>query len=857
MAYFGPAPDGATKALSAFLRANTLRSNATPKAQEEIYKRTEWKKTVRSAFCGDSHRTTLFATRRETIANSPAYHSLSARCEQLAPSETPEFVFFSCPSVRVIGMRSSASFSGESASTVRSAVEAFFAAVNDGDGDAAKDALRGLSLAPDGQPSPRVQELIDSGEWDAHAVVCLVLVDSYGCAGMVGGSELKFCGKSGCSMSTHEKTRRSRVVVPGWRIPAGNKAQGLLWEPTLPLGIDGGPIDDDGAALLSMSGGLELSAGQWRFMFEAWDWLQSLAVKGPVTFIGDVHDTPSTFGSQVSSRPLFQSPVNTAPGGFKASKPAPIDTAFDMLMSSAPVESPALNLLAAALGHNVPSGGAKTETAAPSSAAVGQAANAAAAPLPAAAGPAANAVAAPVSAPDQSNARQRPATSGQYTTPWANGWDAAQQTLLADLRHEVTTATQTLAILVTRHNDMQDDWEAERDALHDRVRELTARADIAERTNLQIDAIVTRLGVVETAASEVASLAVRVGVAEQSASAVALDTLRDAVHTCSTALFGQNGLVPNLSGQFRAFRERLEAGGGIECHGTKFSSGREVMAWYEEKNLESPAMFVDAIALLHGITASYVSRMDAGKRLELQGKNSHASDLEEIVVTSFQTVLPSVFCDSRTAEGSSAPAILKKKMKTFQEWRPKGEMAPGVATEITDGVKELASQVRVYRTETTTDANVRDLAAGLLEDSRLFCNELVAFIDRQNEALTSNSNYSAEQIWDMQLECVRKILTELSVARREVALAARHKPALYLWGMLRAWEIQQRYLENHFKDDPALTGILVRYIVMQSGRDGVKDKLAQFSKLQEQVADNYRTLSSKISKLEIGVKAKA
>jgi uncharacterized protein YneF (UPF0154 family) len=49
---------------------------------------------------------------------------------------------------------------------------------------------------------------------------------------------------------------------------------------------------------------------------------------------------------------------------------------------------------------------------------------------------------------------------------------------------------------------------------------------------------------------------------------------------------------------------------------------------------------------------------------------------------------------------------------------------------------------------------------------------------------------------------------------------------MFLWGMLRAWEIQERYRENKFKNDPALTGLVVRRMMVHSGEKSVKMQLA-------------------------------
>ena len=72
----------------------------------------------------------------------------------------------------------------------------------------------------------------------------------------------------------------------------------------------------------------------------------------------------------------------------------------------------------------------------------------------------------------------------------------------------------------------------------------------------------------------------------------------------------------------------------------------------------------------------------------------------------------------------------------------------------------------------------------------------------------------------------------------------------YLWGMLRAWQVQQWYLDNHFKDDPALTGIMVRRILMHGEDTTVKNKLAKIDEIQRKMEENHRTVHGEIKKLQ-------
>ena len=53
---------------------------------------------------------------------------------------------------------------------------------------------------------------------------------------------------------------------------------------------------------------------------------------------------------------------------------------------------------------------------------------------------------------------------------------------------------------------------------------------------------------------------------------------------------------------------------------------------------------------------------------------------------------------------------------------------------------------------------------------------------------------------------------ELHGACAEVMDAGQHVPDMFLWVFIKAWKILERYRRNQFKDDLALSGILVRHV---------------------------------------------
>ena len=309
-------------------------------------------------------------------------------------------------------------------------------------------------------------------------------------------------------------------------------------------------------------------------------------------------------------------------------------------------------------------------------------------------------------------------------------------------------------------------------------------------------------------------------------------------------MYNQQGAFTTFKVQFSEFREKMESGGGIECNGINFASKREFLDWYQEKN-PTVALFLDALAYLHLIRAAVVHQDDANKKQwEAQQNIAIESGLESSITTSFETILPSILVGGKraTEQGGGTYDWLQGYLKTYSVWKPRGR-STGVGTQITEGIGLK-----------TSDPEVILLSSGLCTDSATFCKELVQFINEQHEELTADSAYSPEEIWAMQLECLQTIISELSEAREAVADAARHDKAFYLWGMLRAWQVQQRYLTNHFKDDPALTGILVRRILMHGGDTTLKAKLSKIDDLTRKVDEHHRNFQAELKKLQAAKK---
>lgn len=624
----------------------------------------------------------------------------------------------------------------------------FFAALNQGNDDEALACMKAEAL-PEGAPSPRTQELIDKGEWDAKTLLCLVYIGSDACAGRIGDSEDRCCarpgGRGACGAQAHLKNTYD--LVPGWYISCGAKSPNVFLSPSLPA--EGGPIRPQGAGRLTdKENRFRLSLGQWKFVIDSWHAAERVQV---------LPDEEEAKGEDED----FQHGLGRS------------------FLGSQQGEDPAEEEAERARSDVAPRPSKLTQTAEEAA---------------------------------EEEAEERAVHLAHLIGT------------LEDMQRKGDTRMRQLEAEIAA-------WKQRAKASED---QLTAAQRMATTNEQYCQALHTRLKRLEAQTA-------REGPDEQ---------VVQRVERLAHDVYSPQGAFMALKLQFTDFREKLESGGGIECHGIHFSSKREMLSWFDNKSAKAE-FFLDALAYLHAIRAPVVHQDDASKQRESQEKIGVKSVLEMSVLASFETILPSILVGGKraTEQGGGTYDWLKGYLKTYAVWKPRG-MSTGVGKQITEGVRNVTSRAETLRMANTADVEVRALAGGLCQDSAFFCNELVRFIDEQHDELTSGTTFTPEQVWGMQLEFLTTIIHKLSEAREGVGDAARYNPAYYLWGMLRAWQIQQRYIANHFKDDPALTGIMVRRILMHGEDTTVKTKLAKIDDLQRKVEEHHRHFQSELKKLQ-------
>ena len=318
------------------------------------------------------------------------------------------------------------------------------------------------------------------------------------------------------------------------------------------------------------------------------------------------------------------------------------------------------------------------------------------------------------------------------------------------------------------------------------------------------------------------------------------------------ALFNPQGELGAIKAQLKSLQNRFDSDGAIECHGVYFASKTELAAWFEKNGL-SIGVFCDAVALLHTIQAPVVHQAEATKAMEAQQKVSISTDLEAAIITSFSTILPSILVGNKKEGTGGTFDWLKGYLKAYNVWDPAGRKS-GVSSRIKEGIKVAVKRAEGLLSMTTDDSEAVKVASGLISDSFTFVTSLCTWIESAHRELTEDTPYTSEEVWDMQLECLEQIFEELHQARVAVVDAARISQGIYLWGMLRAWQIQQRYVSNDFQDDPALTGIFVRRVLLHGQDVSLDGRLTKISDGLKKLEDHDRQAQSDVKQLQREVK---
>jgi hypothetical protein len=189
-------------------------------------------------------------------------------------------------------------------------------------------------------------------------------------------------------------------------------------------------------------------------------------------------------------------------------------------------------------------------------------------------------------------------------------------------------------------------------------------------------------------------------------------------------------------------------------------------------------------------------------------KAAYASTNQVRVATLYRTAYPEVFGSAEDSITVSFGSAMSSYTKRHNQDTP-----GGIVNVIQAGVDNYQERTAVLITQQIGDAELHDLASLMLARSKEFITEMCHFIEEFYSEMTQSSAMCELEAWTLTASLLFEIIRERNMARSIVKQARDSKPLLHVWGVIKTHEVMERFMANHFRDNPALTGILVQHII--------------------------------------------
>jgi hypothetical protein len=276
-------------------------------------------------------------------------------------------------------------------------------------------------------------------------------------------------------------------------------------------------------------------------------------------------------------------------------------------------------------------------------------------------------------------------------------------------------------------------------------------------------------------------------------------------------------LAEGLRTEVTSLGGRLSQGKGLTFHRQTFGS-HDTFVTFALVNKIGLGCAADAFLLMHGDAVGVVSNEESLAVKKALLDNKLETGLQGLVVSSFTTSVPAAFAPSKSAVAAVANStkdILKRSAPKFDSWEDE-QASGGLWFRLEKTILSCRARVDMAIESSVMSGPARELCTRITSDSDRFANALIDYITRLYPTTKKTSGLSDEVVWELCLELLAYILDEIVKVRNGFSDAGEAQPAYFLWGMLQAWEIQQRYLSHNFGNDPALNGIFVRRAVLRS-----------------------------------------
>jgi len=223
-------------------------------------------------------------------------------------------------------------------------------------------------------------------------------------------------------------------------------------------------------------------------------------------------------------------------------------------------------------------------------------------------------------------------------------------------------------------------------------------------------------------------------------------------------------------------------------------------------------------------------------------KVGFSSPLQARVAASYKTDYPDVFGDSAASDSGVTIRKFGEGLKSYAAWHDPGDRSGLYVILQTQASQDGNAIATAIGKQLTGDA--RRLAEEMLMRTRQFVQDFASFIQTFHGEMDAAVAIKKGEAWDLCKAIMGEILRELSLARGSVKYLCEDEPSFYIWGALRAHEVMARFSAHSFHDDPALAGILVRFMLKRRNDiDG-----------NERISQRISTLDGRVTALTTDVK---
>ena len=265
---------------------------------------------------------------------------------------------------------------------------------------------------------------------------------------------------------------------------------------------------------------------------------------------------------------------------------------------------------------------------------------------------------------------------------------------------------------------------------------------------------------------------------------------------------------------------QLHEGKAIEFHSKTFTTIRELASLCKLGNI-GVGCSADGFLLMNLPRTHSVSEEEGLKTRKGRNDIKAGTAIESVFVISFGTTTPATLAPTKSTSSDLPVEALKTLLKSPSVWEREDGLG-GVKHSILSSANHCRERIEHFANSAGISDEGRSFCIQLISDLSRFVSQFVEFISKFYAITLKTSGMSEGALWELCLEIIAHVIDEIATVRNVHVDRASEEPAWYYWGMLKAWEVQNRYLAADFINDPSLNGIFVRRAVLRKNEFVVK-----------------------------------